>query len=83
MAHKSLEKICLSAKKKWSLIDYLVIHRFGKLRVSEKIVLVATFSERRKNSAESCIYIMDYLKKNAPFWKKENYKNKSDWLVND
>ena len=80
MAFKSLEKICDESKKKWNLIDTLVIHRFGKLKVNEKIVLVATFAKHRKDSNESCNYIMDYLKKEAPFWKKEFYDDESNWL---
>ena len=80
MAFKSLEKICNESKKKWNLIDTLVIHRFGKLQVNEKIVLVATFAKHRKDSNKSCNYIMDYLKKEAPFWKKEFYDDESSWL---
>ena len=82
MAFKSLEKICNESKKKWNLIDTLVIHRFGKLQVNEKIVLVATFAKHRKDSNKSCNYIMDYLKKEAPFWKKEFYKDSYKWLKN-
>ena len=74
MAFNSLEKIIEEAKKKWSLIDSLVIHRYGQLEISEKIVLVATFSMHRSDSIASCNYIMDFLKKDAPFWKKEFYK---------
>ena len=82
MAYKSLNEICLKAKKKWNLIDTLIIHRFGKLSVNEKIVLVATFSIHRKDSLKACNYIMDYLKKDAPFWKKEFYNNSYRWLDN-
>jgi len=82
MAYKSLEMICLKAQKKWNLIDTLIIHRFGKLSVNEKIVLVATFSIHRKDSLEACNHIMDYLKKDAPFWKKEFYNNNYRWLEN-
>ena len=82
MAFKSLEMICLKAQKKWNLIDTLIIHRFGKLSVNEKIVLVATFSIHRKDSLEACNYIMDYLKKDAPFWKKEFYNDNYRWLEN-
>ena len=82
MAYKSLEMICLKAQKKWNLIDTLIIHRFGKLSVNEKIVLVATFSIHRKDSLEACNYIMDYLKKDAPFWKKEFYNDNYRWLEN-
>ncbi len=82
MAVKELSKIKNNAIKKWSLIDCLIIHRYGKLFVSDKIVLVACFSEHRVSSFKACKYIMDYLKKDAPFWKKEYYKLGSDWLKN-
>jgi len=80
MALKSLFTICNNAKKKWELIDSLIIHRYGNLLMNEKIVLVATFSMHRKNSIESCSYIMDHLKNDAPFWKKEFYEKSSSWL---
>jgi len=80
MARKELEKIISLSFKKWNLIDALVIHRYGNLSVNEKIVLVASFSQHRKDSFESSHFIMDYLKKNAPFWKKENYNKESNWL---
>ena len=83
MAYKALRNISKNTKDKWSLIDYLIIHRFGSLKVNEKIVLVATFAKHRKDSFESCNYLMDFLKKDAPFWKKEFYKNKKyKWLEN-
>ena len=82
MAHKQLENIIKEAFLKWNLIDTLIIHRYGKLHVNEKIVLVASFSSHRKDSFEACNYIMDYLKKDAPFWKKEFYINKNEWLIN-
>ena len=50
--------------------------------MNDKIVLVASFSKHRIDSFESCNYIMNYLKKDAPFWKKENYNNESKWLTN-
>ena len=82
MAYTQLEKFISEANSKWELIDCLIIHRYGQLTVNSKIVLIACFSEHRKDSFESCNYIMDYLKKDAPFWKKEFYKNKSEWLNN-
>jgi len=82
MAYKQFKKIISKANSKWKLIDCLIIHRYGKLTINSKIVLVACFSEHRKDSFESCNYIMDYLKKDAPFWKNEFYKNKSEWLSN-
>lgn len=85
MAYKTLEKICNKAKKKWGLIDLLIIHRFGNLKIGEKIVLVASFSLHRKDSFEASSFVMDYLKKDAPFWKKEYYNDKNDkyeWIKN-
>ena len=82
MAYKQLEKIIHEANVKWKLVDSLIIHRYGKLNVNSKIVLVACFSKHRKDSFESCNYIMDYLKKDAPFWKNEFYVDKNEWLAN-
>ncbi len=82
MATKVLSKLKIQAISKFSLIDCLIIHRYGRLYVSDKIVLVASYSEHRSNGIEACKYIMDYLKKDAPFWKKEFYKEGSRWLEN-
>ena len=82
MAHKQFQKIINKANLKWNLEDSLIIHRYGKLEVNSKIVLVACFSKHRKDSFESCNFIMDYLKKEAPFWKNEFYADKNEWLVN-
>ena len=82
MAINELSKIKNKALQEWELSECLIIHRYGRLYVNEKIVLVACFSEHRKNSLNACKYIMDYLKKDAPFWKKEFYNNGSDWLAN-
>ncbi len=83
MAKKELSKIRENAVRKWNLIDCLIIHRYGKLKVNDKIVLVASFSEHRKDSFNSNKYIMDYLKKNVPFWKKETYSKGSSWVENN
>ena len=82
MAQKSLKEIVNKAKKKWNLLEVLIIHRYGELKIGEKIVLVATFSQHRHDSMEACNFIMDFLKKEAPFWKKENYDNGYSWLEN-
>ena len=82
MAQKSLEEIVNKAKKKWDLLEVLIIHRYGELKIGEKIVLVATFSQHRHDSIEACNFIMDFLKKEAPFWKTENYDNGYSWLEN-
>lgn len=80
MAKKSLEKICNKVKRRYKIQDILIIHRYGKLKTNQKIVLVATLSAHRKDSIKSCEYIINYLKKDAPFWKKEEYKKKISWI---
>ena len=82
MAYRQFEKIIEETNSKWNLIDTLIIHRYGKLKVNDKIVLVSSFSSHRKESFEASNFIMDYLKKDAPFWKNEFYDNKNEWLVN-
>ena len=82
MAIKKLEEIVKKAKKKWEILDCLIIHRYGKLTVGEKIVMVAVISEHRKDSFSSCKFIMNYLKKEAPFWKKEIYYKNTAWIKN-
>tara|TARA_B100000886_G_scaffold317475_1_gene256790 strand:- start:1713 stop:2117 length:405 start_codon:yes stop_codon:yes gene_type:complete len=80
MAMKELSKIQQRAINKFELIDSLIIHRYGKLNVNDKIVLVVCFSVNRKNSFEATKFIMNYLKKDAPFWKKETYDFGSNWI---
>lgn len=82
MAFKLLDDLSIKAKKKWRIIDSLIIHRYGKILVNQKIVLVATFSMHRSDSFKACNYIMNYLKKDAPFWKKEFYEKNYKWLKN-
>ena len=82
MANRQLEKIIKKASSKWDILDCLIIHRYGKLKVNSKIVLVSCFSQHRKDSFESCNFIMDFLKKDAPFWKNEFYNKENEWLVN-
>ena len=82
MATLQLGKIVNEAKSRWKLIDCLIIHRFGRLDLNSKIVLVSCFAEHRNDSFESCKFIMDYLKMDAPFWKKEFYDKNNEWLIN-
>ena len=82
MAIKELSKIKDNAIKKFDLVDCLIVHRYGRLDVNDRIVLVVCFSEHRNNCFEACKFIMDYLKKDVPFWKKEIYFKGSDWLEN-
>jgi molybdopterin synthase catalytic subunit len=80
MTEKHLDTIAKEAKEKWSLLDVLVLHRVGKIKIAEDIVLVATWSEHRKEAFESCRVIMEQLKSGSPFWKKEETTTGSKWV---
>ena len=75
MTEKALEKIRLEAHQRWALEASLIIHRVGKLQPCDQIVLVAVASQHRENAFYAAHFIMDYLKTNAPFWKKETLPN--------
>ena len=80
MTEKMLEKINLEAKNRWELIDSIIIHRYGELYPGDQIVLVATFSQHRKDALESCEFLIDWLKTKAPFWKLEATNNGKNWV---
>ncbi|MBK4736835.1 molybdenum cofactor biosynthesis protein MoaE [Noviherbaspirillum pedocola] len=80
MTERSLEDIVARAKARWNLVDALVIHRIGPMRPQEQIVLVATLSAHRGEAFASCEFIMDYLKTEAPFWKKEQTPEGARWV---
>lgn len=80
MTERQIEKICLSATQRWSVIDTLVIHRVGKLEVGEPIVLVGVWSAHRGDAFDACRNIMEELKHNAPFWKKEKLETGERWV---
>lgn len=71
MTEKALEAIVNTAKSRWNIIDALVIHRVGTLQPTDQIVFVAVSSAHRGEAFSACEFIMDYLKTEAPFWKKE------------
>jgi molybdopterin synthase catalytic subunit len=81
MTENALKSIATEAQKRWSLIDVLVIHRFGQLHPGDQIMMVATASPHRKDAFEAAEFLMDYLKSRAPFWKKEITKDGSDWVA--
>ena len=80
MTEKMLEKINIEAKNRWKLIDSVIIHRHGKLYPGDQIVLVATFSQHRRDALESCEFLIDWLKTKAPFWKLEETTSGKNWV---
>jgi molybdopterin synthase catalytic subunit len=71
MTERALQRIVDDARARWQVLDCTVIHRIGALQPTDQIVLVAVASGHRGDAFAACEFIMDYLKTQAPFWKKE------------
>ena len=80
MTEKSLRSIAKKARKKWETESVTIIHRVGTLGIGDQIVLVITSSKHRQAAFDSCNYIMDFLKTDAPFWKKEVSDKEEKWV---
>jgi molybdopterin synthase catalytic subunit len=80
MTEKALQNIVTKAQKRWEIVDLAIIHRVGALRPSDQIVLVSVLSAHRADAFDACEFIMDYLKTDAPFWKKEVSVQGSKWV---
>ncbi|HEV7619506.1 MAG TPA: molybdopterin synthase catalytic subunit MoaE [Burkholderiaceae bacterium] len=80
MTERALEDIVAQAKVRWTIFDALVIHRVGPLKPLDQIVLVAVTAAHRGEAFAACEFIMDYLKTQAPFWKKEQTPNGARWV---
>ena len=80
MTEKSLEGIVEQAKNRWPIEDALVVHRVGELKPLDQIVLVLVASAHRKDAFTACEFMMDYLKTEAPFWKKEQTPSGERWV---
>ncbi len=80
MTEKALAKIIDDAASRWQVIDATVIHRIGTLLPTDQIVLVMVASAHRRDAFEACAFIMDYLKTDAPFWKKETTAAGTRWV---
>jgi molybdopterin synthase catalytic subunit len=80
MTEKSLTSIADKARNKWEIESITIIHRVGTLGIGDQIVLVITSSKHRQAAFDSCNYIMDFLKTDAPFWKKEVSDKEEKWV---
>jgi molybdopterin synthase catalytic subunit len=80
MTEQSIEAIIGQAKQRWPVYDALVIHRVGPLQPLDQIVLVAVTSAHRGEAFAACEFIIDYLKTEAPFWKKEQTPEGARWV---
>ena len=80
MTENAIKKIVEEARSQWQVMDYTVIHRYGDLQPNDQIVLVAVASSHRGDAFAACQFIMDYLKTQAPFWKKEHHPDGARWV---
>ena len=80
MTEKSIEAMIDAALARFALYGVRVIHRVGLLQPQEQIVLVAVTSAHRGESFQACEFLMDYLKTQAPFWKKEQTPQGARWV---
>ena len=80
MTEKALAAIVEQAKGRWDIADALVIHRVGDLKPTDQIVLVAVSGSHRGEAFAACEFIMDFLKTQAPFWKREQTAEGARWV---
>lgn len=72
MTERSLREIAVEAGERWPLLGLTIVHRYGPLKPTDAIVLVAAASAHRRAAFEAAEFVMDYLKTRAPFWKRES-----------
>ncbi|MGB5718708.1 MAG: molybdenum cofactor biosynthesis protein MoaE [Gammaproteobacteria bacterium] len=80
MTEKALERIEQVANERWELTATLIIHRVGPLTPNDNIVFVAAASRHREQAFRACEYMIDTLKTEAPFWKKETLSGRTRWV---
>ena len=80
MTEKSIESMIDAALQRFDILGARVIHRIGVLQPLDQIVLVAVTSAHRGESFQACEFLMDYLKTQAPFWKKEDTPEGARWV---
>jgi molybdopterin synthase catalytic subunit len=80
MTERALADIVALAHQRWSLASVRVIHRIGRLLPGERIVFVGVAGRHRGEAFAACEFIMDYLKTQAPFWKKEETAQGTRWV---
>ena len=80
MAEAEIARHAEEALARWPLQGLTIIHRFGRIAPGENIVLVVTASAHRQAAFEAAEFLMDYLKTNAPFWKREESARGTSWI---
>ena len=80
MTEKSIEAMIDEAQRRFDILGARVVHRIGVLTPTEQVVLVVVTSAHRGTGFQACEFLMDYLKTQAPFWKKEQTPQGAHWV---
>ncbi len=80
MTEKAIEAMVREAQSRFDIYASRIVHRIGLMRPTDQIVLVAVTSVHRGQSFQACEFLMDYLKTQAPFWKKEVTPQGARWV---
>jgi molybdopterin synthase catalytic subunit len=80
MTEKAIESMVDEAHRRFDIFGVCIIHRVGALKPGDQIVMVAVTSAHRHESFLACEFLMDYLKTQAPFWKKEHTPQGAQWV---
>ncbi len=80
MTERALRDIGAQARQRWDVIDVLIVHRIGELKPLDQIVLVAVAGAHRGEAFAACEFVIDYLKTEAPFWKRELTNQGVRWV---
>mgnify|MGYP001174606436 FL=1 len=81
MTQGYLDNLAKIVKEKNNLDNVLIVHRIGNVKIGDCLVIVACWSKHRKECIDGVKYILEDLKHNAPFWKKEYYSDESSKWV--
>lgn len=80
MTQRYLNQLEQQANQRWPLLDVLIIHRVGDINPADPIVLIACWSAHRRASLDACSWLIEELKHQAPFWKKETRQDGDRWV---
>lgn len=81
MTERTLRQIAGTAADRWPLLAISILHRVGRIELGEVVVIVSVASSHRQAAFDACAYIMDLLKTEAPFWKKEIGTRGERWVA--
>ncbi len=80
LTESAIARAAAEAGDRWLLLESLIVHRVGRVAVGEAIVFVATAAAHRRAAFEACDFLMDFLKTDAPFWKKQIGRSGDRWI---